>query len=154
MTKNKTAEIQAHTENDTHALAAKLANAISPGLVVYLAGDLGAGKTTFTRGFLRALGHDGKVKSPTYTLVEPYEFDDVTINHFDLYRLNDAKELEAIGISEYFANDTVCLIEWPEKGDPVLPAADLTCYIEKTPSGRIIRIEAHTQHGDQVLAKV
>jgi len=97
------------------------AKQLSAGMTVYLHGDLGAGKTTFVRGVLKGLGHEGKVKSPTYTLVEPYEFGDLQVYHFDLYRFVDEYEWDAAGFSEYFNEMSICMVEWPEKAGTLLP---------------------------------
>lgn len=103
------------TEADTLIFAAHLAAVMCPKALLFLYGPLGAGKTTFTRGFIHALGYEGKVKSPTYTLVEPYQVQPWSIYHFDLYRLKDASELEHLGVRDYFSAEAICLIEWPER---------------------------------------
>lgn len=141
------------TENDMLIFAKQFAQAVNEGAIIFLHGELGAGKTTFVRGFLRGLGYEGKVKSPTYTLVEPYEINGKQIFHFDLYRLQDAKELEHIGIEEYFSISNTCLIEWPEKGFPLLPEPDLNCYIDTIDSGRELRIESHTSRGEAIIQR-
>lgn len=124
-------------EAATLALGASLARRLTGGgACVYLEGDLGAGKTTLVRGLLRGLGHEGAVKSPTYTIVEPYELGGVHIYHFDLYRLGDPEELELIGVRDYFSSDSLCLLEWPERGAGVVPSPDLTITLAVNGRGR------------------
>ena len=119
-------------EEDTQRLAQALAQHVQAG-VIYLIGDLGAGKTTLTRYFLQALGHKGSVKSPTYTLVEPYKINNKEIFHFDLYRLNDPYELELMGIRDYLdIQDALFLFEWPSKGGDEIPEADIVIDIQKS----------------------
>ncbi len=140
------------TESDMLACGSMLAMVVGEGAVVFLYGKLGAGKTTLVRGVLRGMDYQGKVKSPTYTIVEPYEQAGKCIYHFDLFRLNQPEELEQIGFADYVGTSSVCLIEWPEKGLPLLPEPDLACYIEMVDQGRELRIESHTARGERMLA--
>ena len=121
-------------------LGAKFAALLTAGEIVFLQGDLGAGKTTLVRGMLQSLGHTGAVTSPTYTLVEPYRLDGQEIYHFDLYRLKDPAELEMIGIRDMLDSDALCLIEWPDRGQGVLPAPDWLITIENVGDGRRIHM--------------
>ena len=138
---------------DMEALGARLATCCRAGVRIHLSGELAAGKTTFARGYLRALGHEGAVKSPTFTLVESYELASRTVHHFDLYRMA-AGELEFIGIEDYFDVDADCLIEWAERGAPVLPAPDLTLILRVIDDGREVRIESHGSTGDEIVSKL
>ncbi|MFJ3008545.1 tRNA (adenosine(37)-N6)-threonylcarbamoyltransferase complex ATPase subunit type 1 TsaE [Pseudomonas fluorescens] len=115
--------------------------------LIFLEGNLGMGKTTLSRGIIRGLGHVGAVKSPTFTLVEPYEIGDVRAFHFDLYRLVDPEELEFLGIRDYFEDDALCLIEWPDKGAGFLPKPDLTITITPQDSGRSLKILSQGSRG-------
>jgi len=135
----------------TEAFGGQLAAACKGGLLVFLHGQLGAGKTTLVRGFLHASGHSGAVKSPTYTLVEPYTTVHGNLYHLDLYRLADAEELEWIGIRDLFEDESICLIEWPEQGAGILPQPDLRVYLRVEGSGREIRVEAASPRGEQLV---
>jgi tRNA threonylcarbamoyladenosine biosynthesis protein TsaE len=139
------------TEADTERLAAALVPGLKAGLVLFLHGELGAGKTTFVRGILRGLGYSGAVKSPTYTLVEPYQLSGLIVNHFDLYRLKDPEELEFLGVRDYLAGNGVCLVEWAERGAGVLPAPDVDIEIERQEEGRVVHFTSHTQNGAMLM---
>lgn len=136
------------------AFGSDLAKASDGQGVVFLQGDLGMGKTTLCRGVLQAFGHTGAVKSPTYTLVEPYELAENLVYHFDLYRLADPEELEYLGIRDYFDNQALCLIEWPDKGAGILPKPDLTLSITVEGQGRRIKWQPETQFGQQLADKL
>lgn len=133
--------INLQDEAETMELGASIATLLPVGGVVLLYGDLGAGKTTLVRGLLRSLGFAGTVKSPTYTLVEPYRIDNRDIYHFDLYRLGDPEELEYLGIRDYFRKDALCLVEWPEKAGHFIPKGDLTVTIKYKKSARSAQIK-------------
>ena len=135
----------------TEGLGKQIATHLELPAVVYLHGDLGAGKTTLSRGVMRGFGHQGAVKSPTYTLVEPYEFGDVRVYHFDLYRLGTPEELEFMGIREYFDGRSLCLVEWPECGEGVLPPADIEITLRYAEEGRHSVLLAHSPTGQRLL---
>jgi tRNA threonylcarbamoyladenosine biosynthesis protein TsaE len=128
-------------------LAAQFAEAARPPLVVYLRGDLGAGKTTFARAYIQALGYDGYVKSPSYGLLETYEAGGFNILHLDLYRIEDPEELEYLALRDLFDNRTVLLIEWPERGAGHLPGADLVLNFGETGGTRDIDCQGVSARG-------
>lgn len=132
-----------------------LGRAAQGGGIIFLEGTLGAGKTTMCRGALRAFGHQGAVKSPTYTLVEAYEFGERRVYHFDLYRLGDPEELEYMGIRDYFAPGNLCLIEWPQRGAGVLPQPDIDVKVLLSGAAgamnREVTVSAHTELGRNVM---
>ena len=139
-------------EAATLAFGAALAGVLRPGLKIYLVGDLGAGKTTLARGILQGLGYVGKVKSPTYTLVEVYTVSSLYLYHFDFYRFVDPQEWFDAGFREYFNADTVCLVEWPEKAGEFLPPPDLQICLTVDQGGRSLQANAETEAGTRCLA--
>jgi tRNA threonylcarbamoyladenosine biosynthesis protein TsaE len=138
-------------ESSIVALAQRLATKLKPGMVIYLRGDLGAGKTTLVRGVLNALGYSGRVKSPTYTLVEPYHIHGLDLRHFDLYRLLDEAEWEAAGFRDEFDGRSIFFIEWPEKALGFIPQSDVEIVFEILPHGRNVDIRGHTSTGRECL---
>jgi tRNA threonylcarbamoyladenosine biosynthesis protein TsaE len=139
-------------EAATLALGARIARLLDAGVGIYLSGDLGAGKTTFSRGLIQALGHEGRVKSPTYTLVELYVISKLNLYHFDFYRFNDPEEWNEAGFRDLFNGTNICLVEWPEKAGDLLPPADLNIRLVPTPEmARTATIQAHTPRGHALI---
>lgn len=138
-------------EAATLALGGLLAGVLTRPAVVYLCGDLGAGKTTLVRGLLRALGYEKSVRSPTYTLVELYAISRLDFYHFDFYRFTSPDEFLDAGLDEYFGGRGVCLVEWPERAAPHLPAADLRITLSVVPDGRRARIDGLSEEGERCL---
>jgi tRNA threonylcarbamoyladenosine biosynthesis protein TsaE len=136
---------------ETEAVGESLASAAVPGLSLFISGELGAGKTTFVRGFLRGLGWRGKVGSPTFTLIEPYEAASVPVYHFDLYRLRAPDELEAIGFRDYFDGRGVCVVEWPERAGALLAPPDLQVELRVHGADRSISFLERSETGRQLL---
>jgi tRNA threonylcarbamoyladenosine biosynthesis protein TsaE len=150
-----------HDEAGTMALGAALAKALEPGLNIYLHGDLGAGKTTLTRALLHAAGHQGHVKSPTYTLAEPYQLTiagrALQLIHFDLYRMVAPEEFLEAGFREEFNEHNVCVVEWPEKAETVLPPPDIAVYLDLPADGREgreVKLEALSDKGTRCLDRL
>lgn len=138
--------------DDTLAAGSALAPCVRPGMVFYLHGDLGAGKTTLVRGVLRGLGYAGKVKSPTFSLVELYEFSRLYFYHFDFYRIDRPEEWEEAGFRECFNDDSACLIEWPGKAGNSLPPADVKIEFKFADSGRVMEVSSLTDAGAHCVA--
>jgi len=124
------------------------------GGIIHLSGDLGAGKTTLTRGIMRGFGYQGAVKSPTYTLVEPYEFERCHIYHFDLYRLSAPEEVSYLGTDDYFSGANLCIIEWADRGKGVVPAPDLVIELESAGTGRLLTCHAMTAKGEKIAKRL
>jgi len=142
------------TEENMMEFGRALAVQLPRGTLLYLYGELGAGKTTLTRGIARGLGHVGPVKSPTYTLVEPYSELSKPLYHFDLYRLGDPQELEYMGIRDYFDAETLAVVEWPERGGDFLPQPDLAIRLTVVGPGRRLQISSHSDAGAVCLARL
>lgn len=148
-------EFECTTSESLEGLGTLIARHARAPLTIFLRGALGAGKTTFARGFIRGRGHTGcAVKSPTFTLVEPYSGPQGTIYHFDLFRVDDPEELELAGVREYFDSSSIRLIEWPERGEDWLGSPDLLLEIEVTPTGRRVSASATTPRGVELLAEI
>ncbi|MBI3898559.1 MAG: tRNA (adenosine(37)-N6)-threonylcarbamoyltransferase complex ATPase subunit type 1 TsaE [Gammaproteobacteria bacterium] len=147
-----TLTLEAANTAETEAFGMRLSALLPPLRLIFVRGPLGAGKTTFVRGLLRGLGHEGVVKSPTFTLVEPYNFGEVSLYHFDLYRLTQPQELEFLGLRDYLAGDNICIVEWPERAGGILPAPDLDVMIQlNDKQGRLVQLQSHSRQGEAVL---
>lgn len=154
MSATEVREIFLADENDTLNLGERFAQLISPPLIIWLEGDLGAGKTTFTRGLLNALGYNGAVKSPTYNIVETYPFKSFNLHHFDLYRFQNPEEWLDAGLDELITADSIILMEWPQLGGDLAPPADIILNITIKSSGRTVQINAVTTNGTKTLNKI
>jgi tRNA threonylcarbamoyladenosine biosynthesis protein TsaE len=146
------ADLKLPDEKATLELGVRLAAGALPGRVLHLRGDLGAGKTTLVRGLLRALGYAGRVKSPTYTLVELYSVSSLNLYHFDFYRFEDRTEWLNSGFREYFNPHSACIVEWPERAGDLLPPPDLGVSLAFEGAGRAAAIEAHSPSGRDWLS--
>lgn len=145
-------------EAGTQALGAALARVLIPGLSIYLHGELGAGKTSLTRALLHAAGHQGRVKSPTYTLLEPYAIKlnelPIELLHFDLYRMNSSEEFTDAGFRDYFDSNRICIVEWPERAENLLPTADMDVFLTVEEHGRGVELRANSDQGASCLKQL
>ena len=141
-------------ESETTEVGARVASCLKGGEVIYLKGELGTGKTTLVRGALNRLGHTGNVKSPTFTIVEPYSIDNHVIYHFDLYRLDDPMELESLGIRDYCDGQSICFFEWPEKGGNLLPNADINLELTYLENTREVEFTSKSDIGTTILKQL
>jgi tRNA threonylcarbamoyladenosine biosynthesis protein TsaE len=141
-------------EAATLALGGTLAAGAIEGRTLYLRGELGTGKTTLARGLLRALGYRGRVKSPTYSLVEPYTISRLHLYHFDLFRVKDEEEWSSLGFREYFNPHSLCIVEWPERAGAALPLADVEARLEFAGDGRLATLAAHSAAGEDWLSRL
>ena len=143
-----------HDEAETMAFGGQLFRAMSDGALIFLHGNLGAGKTTLVRGWLREAGYQGVVKSPTYTLLEEYRINGRTTYHFDLYRLADPEELEWIGIRDFLQQEQTVFIEWAQRGAGLLPLPDICFALEIVQEGRIATIDCNSERGKLIEKKL
>ena len=146
--------LQIAAAEDMEQLGAQFSTHCLPGCIITLQGEIGTGKTTWIRGFLRGQGHTGAVNSPTYILVTDYLLDTIQIYHFDLYRLNNLAELDTIGFGDYFDGSSICLIEWPERAGARLPDADLVLHIQYQHTARLVTICSYTEAGNNIARAV
>ena len=147
--------MQLKGETATQTFGMRVAKHCAPPLVIYLVGDLGSGKTTFARGYIHEFGHIGTVKSPTFALVETYNFEKLTLYHFDLYRVKNSQELEYLGIRDVAGEtDVICLIEWPERGGDAVPEADLVFTFEHQGDYRQVNFQAQSTQGQSIIDKL
>ena len=152
--KDLAASVQLADETATLALGAQLAERLVPGLNIWLEGNLGSGKTTLVRGILKAIGHTGTVKSPTYTLIEPYTISKMNLYHFDFYRLTSPEEFLDAGLDEHFSGEGICLVEWPRQAEPYLAPPDLVITLTPRNGGRWCEIRAKTETGRACTAQL
>ncbi len=154
-TNSKSVDFFINDESAMMHFGAALSESCKGGEIIFLHGELGAGKTTLVRGFMRKLGHGGTVKSPTYTLVEHYAYQEKDVYHFDLYRLGDGEELEYMGVRDYFHQNAICLIEWPERGEGYLPQADVEIQINyEAADQRCVLLSSVSQRGLDVYSSL
>ncbi|MCO5761075.1 MAG: tRNA (adenosine(37)-N6)-threonylcarbamoyltransferase complex ATPase subunit type 1 TsaE [Gammaproteobacteria bacterium] len=144
-------KIEIRGEAAQEALGQLLAGLLRPPLILWLEGDLGTGKTTLTRGILRGLGHGGAVRSPTFTLLEPYELGPRRLYHLDLYRLGDPEELEYLGLRDLLERDSILIVEWPRRGGRVLPAADLEIRFDYRADARALEFQSLSPGGEALV---